>query len=73
VSRECLKCHQIEGVGAVNQAPVLKNIAAKYDLAKLEQRISDPTKLMPDAEMPPFNDKLTPEQIHMVAQWLIKK
>jgi ubiquinol-cytochrome c reductase cytochrome b subunit len=73
VSRECLKCHMIEGVGTPNQAPVLKNIASKYDLAKLEQRITDPTKLMPDAEMPPFGDRLTPEEIQTIARWLIKR
>jgi ubiquinol-cytochrome c reductase cytochrome b subunit len=72
VSRECVKCHTIEGVGG-KEGPVLKNIAAKYDIAKLEQRITDPTKLMPDAEMPPFGDKLTPEEIHTIAQWLIKR
>jgi mono/diheme cytochrome c family protein len=72
VSRECLKCHTIDGVGG-KEGPVLKNIAKKYDLAKLQQRITDPTVLSPDAEMPPFADKLTPEEIQTIAKWIIKK
>jgi ubiquinol-cytochrome c reductase cytochrome b subunit len=72
VSRECVKCHTIDGVGG-KEGPVLKDIAKKYDLAKLQQRITDPTVLSPDAEMPPFGDKLTPEEIQTIAKWLIRK
>lgn len=72
VTKECRSCHTIDGVGG-KEGPELKNLAAKYDLAKIQQRIIDPTKVMPDAEMPPFGDTLTPDEILAIAKWIIKK
>jgi ubiquinol-cytochrome c reductase cytochrome b subunit len=72
VSRECLKCHTIDGAGG-KDGPELKNIAAKYDLATLQQRIADPAVLMPEAEMPPFKDTLTADEIRAIAKWLIRQ
>lgn len=72
VTKECLKCHVIDGVGG-KEGPELKNLTAKYDVAKIQQRIIDPSKVMPDAEMPPFGDKLTPDEILAIAKWMIRK
>lgn len=72
VNKECRSCHTIDGVGK-REGPELKNIASKYDLTKLVQRITDPTPLMPEAEMPPFAGTLTPEQILAIAKWVIRK
>ena len=36
----------------------------------IAQRINNPVDVDPNAEMPAFGDKLTPEQIQALARWL---
>jgi mono/diheme cytochrome c family protein len=42
-------------------------------MATIEQRIIDPTMLDPVAEMPAFGEKISPEDIKLLAAWLAKR
>jgi mono/diheme cytochrome c family protein len=72
VTRECVTCHKIEGAGG-KEGPELKNIASKYDLARLQLRITDPLLIKEDSEMPAFGDTLTPDDILAIAKWVIRR
>jgi mono/diheme cytochrome c family protein len=65
----CINCHVIDGSGG-SDGPDLSKIGGKLDPGAIERRIIDPVAVQPDAEMPAFGDKLTPEQIRALAQWL---
>jgi ubiquinol-cytochrome c reductase cytochrome b subunit len=72
VNRNCLSCHTIDGVGGT-EGPNLSHVGTKYDAASMAKRINDPTDVNPNAEMPPFAGKLTPDQIRAIADWLAKR
>jgi ubiquinol-cytochrome c reductase cytochrome b subunit len=69
LNRSCLGCHVIDGVGG-REGPDLSRVGRGADAASIERRIYDPTTVDPQAEMPPFADKLTPDEIRAVAAWL---
>jgi ubiquinol-cytochrome c reductase cytochrome b subunit len=72
VSRFCLNCHVIDGVGG-KDGPELSHVGVKLSAATMEQRITDPTTVKPDAEMPSFAGKITPEDIRLIASWLAQR
>jgi ubiquinol-cytochrome c reductase cytochrome b subunit len=65
----CINCHKIDGSGGAD-GPDLSKVGAEMDPGAIERRIIDPLAVQFDAEMPAFGDKLTPEQIRALAQWL---
>ena len=71
-NRHCLSCHTVDGVGG-KDGPNLSKAGEKNDPGQIERRIIDPTEIQFDAEMPAFGDKMTPEDIRAVAQWLGRK
>ena len=68
----CLNCHLIDGVGG-KEGPELSHAGKKLDMATIEQRITDPTMIDPAAEMPAFGEKISPEDIRLLAVWLSKR
>jgi ubiquinol-cytochrome c reductase cytochrome b subunit len=69
LNRSCLGCHVINGVGG-KDGPELSRVGQKYDAASIEKRVTDPVDVKPDAEMPAFRGRITPEDIHAIATWL---
>lgn len=72
VARFCLNCHIIDGVGG-KDGPELSHVGVKLSAATMERRITDPTSVKTDAEMPSFADKITPEDIRAIANWLSQR
>jgi ubiquinol-cytochrome c reductase cytochrome b subunit len=71
-NRHCSSCHLIDGVGGTD-GPDLSRVGANMNVDEIRQRIAAPKDVDPDAEMPAFADKLTPEEIADLARWLIAR
>ncbi len=69
VNRNCLGCHRIDGIGG-KEGPDLSTVGRKYDADSIARRINNPVDVKPDAEMPAFGGKLTPEDMRAIAAWL---
>ncbi len=69
VNERCLSCHVIDGVGGT-EGPELSRVGAEYDEASIARRINNPKDVKPDAKMPAFGGKLTPDEIQAIAHWL---
>ena len=67
--RWCSSCHLIDGEG-VNQGPDLTRAGEKRDVKWLHEWISDPAAIDDLADMPAFNDRLTPEELTAIANYL---
>jgi len=67
--RWCGNCHIIDGEG-VKQGPELTRAGEKRDAKWLREWISDPEAVDELADMPAFNDKLTPEELTAIANYL---
>lgn len=65
----CASCHVIDGEG-VKQGPDLTRAGEKRDVKWLHEWISDPAEVDPLADMPAFNDRLTPEALNAIASYL---
>jgi ubiquinol-cytochrome c reductase cytochrome b subunit len=68
-ARYCVGCHIIDGDGG-KDGPELSKAGEKHDLEKLKSWIVDPEAVNPDAEMPAFGDRLSPEQLDAIARYL---
>jgi len=71
-ARYCVGCHVIDGDGGAD-GPELSDIGAKHDAATLRTWIADPEAVKPDTDMPAFGDRLTPEQLDAIAQFLASR
>ncbi|MEZ5317987.1 MAG: cytochrome b N-terminal domain-containing protein [Vicinamibacterales bacterium] len=69
VNRECLPCHTLGGVGG-REGPKLDGVGSRFTADQIERRIINPYDVKADAEMPGFDGVLSPETIHLVAQWM---
>ena len=67
--RHCANCHVIEGEGG-NTGPDLTRAGEKRDAAWLREWIADPEAIEPTADMPAFGDRLTPEELTTIANFL---
>ena len=67
--RFCGNCHIIDGEG-VKQGPDLTRAGEKRDAKWLHEWISDPAAVDDTADMPAFNDRLTPEELTAIARFL---
>lgn len=72
VNRHCLKCHVIDGIGG-DEGPALSHAGKKLDAATIAKRIAHPKEVKPDSEMTAFADKLSPDEIRSIAEWLARK
>lgn len=71
-ARYCLGCHIVDGDGG-KDGPELTHIGSKREIGFLRQVITDPESVDPDAEMPPFAKRLSPEEIEAVAAYLASR
>ena len=71
-NRNCLRCHMMGPVGGT-EGPKLTAIGAKRDEVAIVRQITTPRAVKSDGEMPSFADKLTTEEIAMLARWLKDK
>jgi mono/diheme cytochrome c family protein len=65
----CVRCHTIEGEG-VKTGPDLTYAGEKRDAKWLHAWITDPGAVDAKAEMPAFEDRLTPEELTAVVEFL---
>jgi ubiquinol-cytochrome c reductase cytochrome b subunit len=71
-ARYCVGCHVVDGDGG-KDGPNLSHIGSKRDLAFLRRVITDPESVNPDAEMPSFAKRLTPEEIDAIAAFFASR
>jgi mono/diheme cytochrome c family protein len=71
-ARYCVGCHKVEGDGGTD-GPDLTAIGSEHDAATLRRWIVDPELVDPDAEMPSFGDRLSPEQLDAIAGYLASR
>jgi ubiquinol-cytochrome c reductase cytochrome b subunit len=67
--RYCANCHTMDGEGG-NQGPDLTRAGEKRDAKWLREWISDPEAVDELADMPAFGDRLTPEELTAIANYL---
>ena len=67
--RWCGNCHIIDGEG-VKQGPDLTRAGEKRDAKWLREWISDPASIDDLADMPAFDDRLSPEELTAIANYL---
>jgi ubiquinol-cytochrome c reductase cytochrome b subunit len=71
-SNMCVGCHKIAGEGG-DSAPDLSRVGSRRDAAGIKRMIQDPTAEFPDTMMPPFQERLSEQQIDALAQYLAKR
>jgi ubiquinol-cytochrome c reductase cytochrome b subunit len=65
----CARCHVIDGEGVAN-GPDLTRIGEKRDAKWLQSWIADPEAIDENADMPGFADRLSPDELTAVANFL---
>jgi ubiquinol-cytochrome c reductase cytochrome b subunit len=65
----CANCHMIDGEG-VKHGPDLTRIGEKRDAKWLQSWIADPAAIDENADMPAFVDRLSPDELKAVADFL---
>jgi ubiquinol-cytochrome c reductase cytochrome b subunit len=71
-ARFCVGCHVIEGDGG-KDGPELTHAGAKHGVDELKVWITDPESVNPDADMPSFGNRLSPEQLDAIASYLASR
>lgn len=69
IGRYCANCHSIDGAGG-DQGPDLTRAGAKRDAKWLHAWITDPEAVDDTAEMPSFGERLSPEELTAVSNYL---
>lgn len=72
ISRFCLNCHVIDGVGG-KDGPNLSAPGLKFGADQIEQRIIDPKAIQADAKMPALADRISADDIKLIAAFLAAK
>ena len=67
--RYCANCHMFEGEGG-DQGPDLTHAGKERDAQWLRDWITDPEAIDELADMPAFGDRLTPEELTAIANYL---
>jgi ubiquinol-cytochrome c reductase cytochrome b subunit len=68
-ARHCVGCHVIDGDGGTD-GPDLSDVGSEHDMATLRRWITDPEAVKPDADMPAFGKRLSPEELDAIAAYL---
>lgn len=71
-ARHCIGCHTIDGDGGTD-GPNLSHVGLERDRGWLRRWIARPENVDPDAEMPPFDRKLKPEELDAIAAFLARR
>ena len=71
-ARHCVGCHVIDGDGG-KDGPELSHEGSKHDLAAIRRRIIDPEAVDPDADMPAFGKRLTPQELDAIAAYVASR
>jgi mono/diheme cytochrome c family protein len=71
-ARHCIGCHAIDGDGGT-EGPDLSRIGREHEAAFLARWISRPDEVRADADMPPFDEKLSEADIALLAGFLAKR
>ena len=69
LGRWCANCHVVDGEG-VKQGPDLTRAGKEHGVKWLHDWISDPAEIDELADMPAFNDRLTPEELTAISNYL---
>jgi ubiquinol-cytochrome c reductase cytochrome b subunit len=69
LGRYCANCHTIDGGGG-NEGPDLTRAGEKRDAKWLQTWISDPEAVDDEAQMPSFGERLSPEELSAVSNYL---
>ena len=69
IGRYCASCHMIEGEGG-SAGPDLTHEGAKQDAKWLKEWIADPSVVDPTANMPPFGDRLSADELTQLSNYL---
>jgi ubiquinol-cytochrome c reductase cytochrome b subunit len=74
-ARYCIGCHTLDNGGrdGGDEGPDLSNIGQEQDAAMLRRRIADPEAVDPDAEMPAFGDRISPNDMTALVEWLVRQ
>lgn len=65
----CVRCHTIDGEG-VKTGPDLTEAGKEHDATWLQSWIADPEAVDAKADMPAFGDRLSPDELKAVAEFL---
>ena len=65
----CFACHKLGGDGGT-VGPNLTHVGSRRDYDKLRAIIADPLAAYDESVMPPFEDKLSADQINALARYL---
>jgi ubiquinol-cytochrome c reductase cytochrome b subunit len=65
----CFACHKLNGTGGT-VGPDLSHVGRSRDAATIRKIIEDPLNAFDDSEMPPFEKRLSPDQLNALAQYL---
>jgi ubiquinol-cytochrome c reductase cytochrome b subunit len=68
-ARYCVGCHLLDGDGG-KEGPDLSHEGTKHDLPTLRRWIIDPEAVDPDADMPAFGKRLSPEELDAIASYI---
>lgn len=68
-ARHCIGCHRIDGEGG-DDGPDQSHVGGKHDAATLRRWITDPEAVDPDATMPAFGKRLSPEEFDAIVTYL---
>jgi mono/diheme cytochrome c family protein len=69
LGRYCANCHTIDGGGGT-EGPDLTRAGEKRDAKWLQTWISDPEAVDDEAQMPSFGERLSPEELSAVSNYL---
>ena len=65
----CFACHKLDGTGGT-VGPDLSHVGKSRDAATIRKIIEDPLNAFDDSEMPPFEKRLSSDQLDALAQYL---
>ncbi len=65
----CVACHKIGGDGG-SMGPDLTQVGARRDAATIKAIIEDASQVYGETAMPPFRNRLTPEQVDALTNYL---
>jgi mono/diheme cytochrome c family protein len=72
IGRYCASCHMIEGEGGM-AGPDLTHEGTKHDAKWLKEWISDPSVVDAGANMPPFGDRLSADELTQLSNYLANR